>query len=733
MNKKFFSGTLAVVTALFTMMSPASVYVQAAQGANGETAENAAEVPELEEGTYVEGEALVSMSATAAAALTKEGTASFDQNIQIEECWDFGPSDSSDSGLKQDYVALVSSDTYSTEELMEAVSEKFYVEAVAPNSYLHLCSNDALSDYQWYLDGSGVLDTSSKGIDYSELKVEPQMQPVVAVIDTGVDYQSEELRDSMWVNPYQSKGLKGTYGYDFAEDDADPMDTFGHGSHCAGIIAAKKDNGLGIAGISNAKIMALKVAKDKEEQLDTAGVVAAFEYVVTAQQLGVPVAAVNCSWGGSRDTGEVLNTLIDKMGENGALTVFAAGNDAVNWDTVATPMRTTPYDLSSKYIVVVGASNEEDGRVYFSDYGNTKVDLFAPGSNILSTVPEAKFLPQFWEEGKRDEMTVYYDTVSQLDSLYKTATDIDGLESDYTVTLSYEPNLGFSDKANGCLKYTVKYNRRTFLPWADTDVDEDDDSLFSNGKELAGFFYLDVTSLNLDTTRKYYVSCLMTENDGDGTPTWDTVEKVSSKELSRFVTSGGRTYLAVTGIRTKSTRTGTYYFDNIAISTADPDTSKFEKCDLMSGSSMAAPMVSAAVAVLRAANPDLDAAGIRSLLMDCTRNVSVLDNACVTGGILDLSRAAVRAARLKLNKTSASVRYGKSLRLSAKVSPANVTDAGVKWKSDNKKYASVSKNGKVTAKRAGIGKTVKITATTTDGTKLKEVCKIRILKAKREK
>ena len=342
MKKKIFSGLLAALVMFLAVAFPTATYAQINTDSDGETAGNKIEVPQLENGTYVKGEALVSMSATAAAALTKEGTVSFDRNIQVEECWDFGPSDGLETGLIQDYVALVSSDTYSTEELMEAVSEKFYVDAVAPNSYMHLCSNDTFSDYQWYLDGKSVLETKSIGVDYSGLQVDMQIQPVIALIDTGVDYLNEELKDSMWVNSYQSQGLKGTYGYDFAEDDADPMDTFGHGTHCAGIIAAKKDNGMGIAGISNAKIMALKVAKDGEETLDTAGVVAAFEYVVAAQQLGVPVAAVNCSWGGSRDTGEVLNTLIDKMGENGALTVFAAGNDAVNWDTVAMPLRVTP-------------------------------------------------------------------------------------------------------------------------------------------------------------------------------------------------------------------------------------------------------------------------------------------------------------------------------------------------------------------------------------------------------
>ncbi len=729
MKKKIVSGLLAAAMAFLAAAAPKTANAQEQQALAQAQAENEIEVPKLEEGTYVKGEALVSMSATAAAALAKEGAVSFDKNIKVEECFDFGPSDASSSGRIQDYVALVSSDTYTTEELMEQVSQKFYVDAVAPNSYMHLCGNDAYSDYQWYLDGAGALQTSSIGVDYSGLQVQTRMQPVVAIIDTGVDYLSEELKDSVWVNAYQSKGLKGTYGYDFAENDPDPMDTFGHGTHCAGIIAAKKDNGIGISGISDAKIMALKVAKDGEETIDTAGVVAAFEYIVSAQQLGVPIAAVNCSWGGSRDTGEVLNTLIDKMGENGALTVFAAGNDAVNWDTVAMPLRVTPYDLSSKYVVVVGASNEADGRAYFSDYGNTKVDLFAPGSNILSTVPKAKFMPQLWSKEKREDATVFYDTVTGQENLYKTASDIEGLSSDYTVKLSYEPDIGFTDAANGCLKYTVKYNRKSIFPWSNDNAG-DDGGYFDNGKEQAGFFYLDVTSLNLDTSKTYYISCLMAESDGDGMPMWDSVEKVSEKESSRFVTAGDKTYLALTGISTKSTRTAVYYFDDIAVSVADLDASEFEKYDLMSGSSMAAPMATAAIAVLRGANPKLDAAGVQSLLMDCTRSVDSLDNACVTGGILDLSGAAVRATKLKLNKTSASVRLGKTLQLSAKVSPSYVTDAGVTWKSSNAKYASVSQNGKVKVKRAGIGKTVKITAKTTDGTKLKKTCKVKILKAK---
>lgn len=718
MNKRKIVAWLLAATAVIWQTAP--VCAAALQ-----TQAHEVEVPQLEEGTYVKGEALVSMTTTQAAALTKEGTASFDKDIRVEECWEFGTAQDAQSEQIKDYVALVSSDTYSTEELMEIAADRYYVDAVAPNSYAHLCDigKDTLSDYQWYLDGTGSFRTESKGIRFSDLEAESFMQPVVALIDTGVDYTNEDLKDSMWVNPYQSKGLEGTYGYDFANDDDDPMDTDGHGTHCAGVIAAQQNNAAGITGISNAKIMALKVVKDNSDVFDVAGAIRAFEYIVRAQEMGVPVAAVNCSWGGSRDSGAVLNTLIDKMGANGALTVFAAGNDSIDWDAIPMSLRTVPYDLDSKYVVVAGASDENDERVYFSDYGNTQVDLFAPGSNIVSTVQEAKFLPQFWTPEKRQQMTTYYNTVSSIDDFY-TASNIRGLGSDYTVRLSYEPKVGCSDQTDGSLKYTVKNNRSFGLPIVKDDI-------FDGGMEQAGFIYLDVTDWNPDTEKTYYISCMMAENDGDGVPAWESVEKVSTKDDCRFVTSGGRTYLALIGITTQKTRSTTYYFDNFAVSVADPDTDQFEKCDIMSGSSMAAPMVTGAVAVLRGVNPTYDAMGIRSLLMECTRSVYALENACVTGGILDLSGIVVQPTSLKLNKASANVRYGNKLQLVATILPENAAGANVTWKSSNPAYASVSAKGVVKVKKAGVGKTVKITASTKDGIKLQDACTVKILKAKK--
>lgn len=79
--------------------------------------------------------------------------------------------------------------------------------------------------------------------------------------------------------------------------------------------------------------------------------------------------------------------------------------------------------------------------------------------------------------------------------------------------------------------------------------------------------------------------------------------------------------------------------------------------------------------------------------MQCTRNADALENDCVSGGILDLSKVVVQASGLKLNKTSANVYYGKTLRLVATILPENATNTGIIWTSSNSKYATVSAAG----------------------------------------
>ena len=143
---------------------------------------------------------------------------------------------------------------------------------------------------------------------------------------------------------------------------------------------------------------------------------------------------------------------------------------------------------------------------------------------------------------------------------------------------------------------------------------------------------------------------------------------------------------------------------------------------------MADTVVSCALAVLGAANPNLSAKSLLILLLKCVRKVSALSDQCITGGIIDMSKFQTWAAKVTLNKTNTTLRYGKTLTLKAKVSPSYATSTKVTWKSGNTKYATVNSKGVVKAKKAGIGHTVTVTATAADGSKMKASCKIKLKK-----
>ena len=710
MKKRFLSGILAMALALGAQAVPLQC-AQAAQVRVEETSQLlAAAVEQLEEGTYVEGEALISMEATGAAALAREGTYRFDPDVQIESVNEFGVDESTG---KQMCIVHLTSEKYTAQELMELALEQYYVDGVCANQYQQLCVADPCRDAQWYLDGSG---TKSSGIRFSKQSVTTKKTPVIAVIDTGVNYKHPDLADSMWNNPYPDR-LEGTCGYDFGDDDADPMDYNGHGTHVAGIAAAKSSNGIGITGVSDAKVMALKVVSDDSDSITDAAIIEAFEYIYDAMEAGVNVKAVNCSWGGSYDQNGILAKVVDAVGELGALSVFAAGNEHVDWDQESRKLP-TPYDLDSPYVVIVGASNEQDEAAFYSDYGVDYVDVFAPGSNILSTYTKNIYLPGAYDSQQREELTAYFNCFSDCEKNilpqgqtwenYYTAQEL-GIPTNYTVDISKVKNT-----ENGYLKLEVTRNSL----------------LLSAGSEAAGSIYVDVTDLDLDQNATYYVSFL----NGVGTGSeicWQGQNMVSSPEKSRFINKDGKTYMRIVGLEigAQAVRQKTaWYLDEIAISVPDPDPEAFGAYIQMEGTSMATPIVSAAVATLGAANPSLSAEGLRSLLLKSVRKVSALSGKCASGGIIDASKFVTLATKVTLNKTSATLRYGKTLTLKAKVSPSYVTGTKVTWKSSNTKYATVSSKGVVKVKKAGIGHTVTVTATAADGSKKKATCKITLKK-----
>jgi subtilisin family serine protease len=327
-------------------------------------------------------------------------------------------------------VSVVKSDKYSTEELIKKLSAQKNIIYAEPNYKKHaLATDDSLSKFQWALDNKGQfggtegLDTNA---DSEEIKNNASGEKVIAIIDTGVDYTHEDLADVMWVNNLKNDKLKGKHGYDFVNYDKDPMDDHGHGSHCAGIARAVMDNETGIAGVAkadNIKIMALKFL-DEYGFGDDEGEIGAFNYIYQAQKLGVDIAAINCSYGGGGPS-EIMETLIDMVGEQGALVIAAAGNEYNNNDV--SPSYPASYD--SDYIVSVAATNEKDEIASFSNVGAKSVDLAAPGTDILSSVCYDCFNPVTYDEEKINDVTSTYYSFDD-DKEFVKVLDDDGFDAE---------------------------------------------------------------------------------------------------------------------------------------------------------------------------------------------------------------------------------------------------------------------------------------------------------------
>jgi thermitase len=181
---------------------------------------------------------------------------------------------------------------------------------------------------------------------------------IIADIDSGVDYNHPDLQ-----------GIGVIKGPDFVNNDSDPMDDNGHGSHVAGTIAAAANNGVGIAGVAyGAKILAIKVMDAR----GSGSLSAVASGILRAQQLGARV--INLSLGGPSGMATLQNA-INQVTAAGTLVVAAAGND--NTSAMSYP---GAYDTC----LCVGATDQSDRRAYFSNFG-AWVDIAAPGVSILST------------------------------------------------------------------------------------------------------------------------------------------------------------------------------------------------------------------------------------------------------------------------------------------------------------------------------------------------------------
>jgi hypothetical protein len=278
---------------------------------------------------------------------------------------------------------------------LESSSGVLYAEPNFARS-LQATPNDPYFGLLWGLHNTGqsvggTAGTADADIDAPEAwdVTTGSSATTVAIVDSGVDGDHPDLAPQAWRNPGETAAGRETngvdddqngyvddfQGWDWVAHDADPADEHGHGTHVAGTVAARGNDGQGVTGVSwRASLMPLRVL-DADGEGTVADVVDAYAYAAAE---GAPI--VNASLGAPGFSFTEYDTLRSLPG---TLFVVAAGNDGASNET--DPHYPCSYDLPN--IVCVAASNNRDGLAGFSNYGATTVDLAAPGRSILSTWP----------------------------------------------------------------------------------------------------------------------------------------------------------------------------------------------------------------------------------------------------------------------------------------------------------------------------------------------------------
>ncbi|AZZ35271.1 subtilase [Bdellovibrio sp. qaytius] len=296
----------------------------------------------------------------------------------------------------QDIVVVKKAVFQTNDSAIKSLNENPMVEIAEPN-YIYKISKtptDPMYSQTWGLGNIGQADPKNQvgvaGVDINAEKAwEIQTgtrEKIVAIIDTGIDYTHPDLAENMWVNEAEKNGQPGVdddgngvvddiYGYNAITGTGNMKDDQGHGSHCAGTIGARANNGIGVAGVNwNVRMMGVKFL-DAGGSGSLADAIKAIDY---ATKMGANV--MSNSWGGGGFSQTLLDA-IKRSNDAGAVFIAAAGNEYNNNDN--SPTYPSTYQVDN--VISVAAIDNRGAKADFSNYGKKTVHLGAPGVNVMST------------------------------------------------------------------------------------------------------------------------------------------------------------------------------------------------------------------------------------------------------------------------------------------------------------------------------------------------------------
>lgn len=284
--------------------------------------------------------------------------------------------------------------------LMEAVGAAMgVVEYVEQDDLYHLFAtpNDTFYSLLWGMNNTGQTVNNDRGTANADIDANLAWDVwtgsssfVVGMADSGILRTHQDLAANIWTNPGEIAGngidddrngyIDDTWGWDFYNNDNNPTDDNGHGSHTAGTVGAAGNNGVGVTGVCwNVKLAGLKIGS-ASGSISVSAAVSAINYCV-----GKGIRLSNHSWGGGASNTSLSNAITNARNA-GHLLVCAAGNGGAdgrgdNNDSIPS----YPASYTQDNIISVAAIDNDNRLATFSNFGATSVDLAAPGVTIAST------------------------------------------------------------------------------------------------------------------------------------------------------------------------------------------------------------------------------------------------------------------------------------------------------------------------------------------------------------